>query len=54
MARQVISDFKTIPRRSSGANGVTHTLWRANPARRPTLDSGAASIVGVDIVGTSL
>ncbi len=36
------------------AYGVTQRLWRANPARRPTLDSGDASIVGVDIVGTSL
>ena len=41
-------------RRSSGAYGVTQRLWRANPARLPTLDSGDASIVGVDIVGTSL
>ena len=41
-------------RRSSARYGVTHRLWRANPARRPTLDSGDASIVGVDIVGTSL
>ena len=34
--------------------GVTQRLCCANAARFPTDDSGWASIVGVDIVGTSL
>src|SRR4029079_9645752 len=46
--------YSPAARRSSGEYGVTQRLWRANPARRPTLDSGAASMVGVEVVGASL
>ena len=46
--------YSPAARRSSGAYGVTQRLCCANPARRPTDESGWASIVGVAIVGHEL
>src|SRR5207248_8410348 len=46
--------YSPAARRSSEAYGVTHKLCCANAARRPIGESGCASSVGVDIVGTSL
>ncbi len=40
--------YSPAARRSSGANGVTHRLWVAKPARGPRVDSGWAKSVGTE------